>query len=46
MEPPPGPEPTIILEDFGSCYTPICEDHDDKYGVPTLEELGTCRKAI
>lgn len=41
MEPPPAPEPTITLEDFGNCYTPISEDHDDKYGVPTLEELGT-----
>lgn len=40
MEPPPAPEPTITLEDFGNCYTPISEDHDDKYGVPTLEELG------
>lgn len=45
MEPPPAPEPAIILEDFGNCYTPICEDHDDKYGVPTLEELGSFIKS-
>ncbi|GFT83862.1 cryptochrome-1 [Nephila pilipes] len=40
MEPPPAPQPRITLEDMGSCYTPLSEDHDDKYGVPTLEELG------
>ncbi|XP_035227664.1 cryptochrome-1-like isoform X2 [Stegodyphus dumicola] len=40
MEPPPPPQPKITVEDVGNCYTPLSEDHDEKYGVPTLEELG------
>ena len=40
MEAPPQAEPTITLDTIGQSYTPLLEDHDDKYGVPTLEELG------
>lgn len=40
MEAPPQAEPTITLDTIGKSYTPLLEDHDDKYGVPTLEELG------
>lgn len=40
MEPPPKPEPTIKEEIIGIAQTPIQEDHNEKYGVPTLEELG------
>lgn len=28
------------METVGNARTPIDEDHDEKYGVPTLEELG------
>jgi len=40
MEPPPKPVPTLTLQMLGSAITPVSDDHDEKYGVPTLEELG------
>lgn len=40
MGPPLQAQPAIILEMLDGVYTPISEDHDEKYGVPTLEELG------
>ncbi|XP_064599756.1 cryptochrome-1-like [Liolophura sinensis] len=40
MEPPPKPHDTITTEVMGSAKTPISDDHDDIYSVPTLEELG------
>ncbi|KOC70762.1 Cryptochrome-1 [Habropoda laboriosa] len=40
MDPPEPPVSTITSACVGSAYTPLKEDHDDHYGVPTLEELG------
>lgn len=40
MGPPAAAEPSISEDLLGQCYTPVNEDHDDKFGVPTLEELG------
>lgn len=40
MDPPPPAQPAVSPETVESSNTPICEDHDDKYGVPTLDELG------
>merc|ERR1711936_1212558 len=40
MDPPAKPVPTLTLQMLGSAVTPVGEDHDDKFGVPTLEELG------
>lgn len=40
MEVPPEPVPTITEVTVGSARTPITDDHDEKYGIPTLEELG------
>jgi cryptochrome len=40
MESPPPAEPALNLKLISGAYTPIGEDHDEKYGVPTLEELG------
>lgn len=40
MDLPPLPQSTIGVEDVEDKYTPILDDHDEKYGVPTLEELG------
>jgi cryptochrome len=40
MGSPPQAEPTINQNFIKNAYTPIEEDHDEKYGVPTLEELG------
>ncbi|XP_055550388.1 cryptochrome-1-like [Wyeomyia smithii] len=40
MDPPPQPEQAITVDTIGNGSTPQCDDHDDKYGVPTLEELG------
>lgn len=34
------PAETITSEVIRTCATPISEDHDDKFGVPSLEELG------
>lgn len=40
IEPPDNPVPTIDKEFLGDAITPIKYDHDEAYGVPTLEELG------
>ncbi|CAD7092137.1 unnamed protein product [Hermetia illucens] len=40
MKPPAKPEEAINSENIGNVYTPMSEDHDDKYNVPTLYELG------
>lgn len=40
MDPPELPAPTVTLTCIGNAFTPLKEDHDDQYGVPTLEELG------
>lgn len=40
MDLPPQAKPTITASNMQNCYTPIADDHDDMYGVPTLEELG------
>nr|BAQ55221.1 cryptochrome1 [Chrysiptera cyanea] len=34
------PAETITSDVVKNCLTPISEDHDDKFGVPSLEELG------
>lgn len=34
------PAETITSEVIKTCATPISEKHDDKFGVPSLEELG------
>ncbi len=34
------PAESITAEIMGKCATPLSEDHDDKFGVPSLEELG------
>ncbi|XP_013166823.1 PREDICTED: cryptochrome-1-like isoform X2 [Papilio xuthus] len=40
MPPPPAAEATISAQTLSGATTPITEDHDDRFGVPTLEELG------
>nr|CAD7431886.1 unnamed protein product [Timema monikensis] len=40
MECPPPAEPTVNHKFLKACYTPVQDDHDELYGVPTLEELG------
>lgn len=40
MEQPAAAVPTVTLEHLKTVFTPISEDHDEKYGVPTLYELG------
>lgn len=40
MDPPIPAMPTLTLEHLKNVYTPISEDHDERYGVPTLLELG------
>nr|WDV40244.1 cryptochrome 2 [Sinonovacula constricta] len=40
MDPPDKPEDTITMETIGTSKTLISMYHDEKYGVPTLEELG------
>uniref|UniRef100_A0A673MNT0 Cryptochrome circadian regulator 3a n=1 Tax=Sinocyclocheilus rhinocerous TaxID=307959 RepID=A0A673MNT0_9TELE len=40
MDPPEMPVETLSNTIMGSCVTPVSEDHGDKYGVPSLEELG------
>ncbi len=31
---------TITAGVMGKCATPVSDDHDDTFGVPSLEELG------
>ncbi|XP_051964071.1 cryptochrome circadian regulator 3a isoform X1 [Xyrauchen texanus] len=40
MDQPKLPVETLSNTIMGSCVTPVSEDHGDKYGVPSLEELG------
>ncbi|XP_065164242.1 cryptochrome-1 [Atheta coriaria] len=40
MHPPPQAEQPVTIKTLNGAHTPLTEDHDDKYGVPTLEELG------
>ncbi|XP_050306949.1 cryptochrome-1-like isoform X1 [Anthonomus grandis grandis] len=40
MGPPPQPEPPVTGSTVELAHTPLAEDHDEKFGVPTLEELG------
>ncbi|XP_041974732.1 cryptochrome-1-like [Aricia agestis] len=40
MPPPPAAESTITKQTLNGAMTPILQDHDDRFGVPTLEELG------
>ncbi|KAJ8373637.1 hypothetical protein SKAU_G00042170 [Synaphobranchus kaupii] len=34
------PAEAITSKVIGRCSTPVADDHDEKFGVPTLEELG------
>ena len=40
MGPPLTPIPTLDKKTFDGCSTPVSEDEDKSYHVPTLEELG------
>lgn len=40
MGPPPQPELPVNQSILKGAITPLSDDHDEKYGVPTLEELG------
>ncbi|CAJ1057134.1 hypothetical protein INR49_030121 [Xyrichtys novacula] len=40
MDPVEPPAETITRDMMKNCAVPIRDDHDDKFGVPTLEELG------
>lgn len=40
MEAVEVPAESITGELMGKCTTPLSDDHDDKFGVPSLEELG------
>ncbi|XP_064627650.1 cryptochrome-1-like [Lineus longissimus] len=40
MEPPSRPVDAVSLANLGRAHTPISEDHDEKYGIPTLDQLG------
>lgn len=46
MDPPQLAEPTITEDTTGSARTPVASDHDEKYGVPSLEELGFETEAL
>lgn len=40
MEPPPVAEMDISPELLHNATTPVSDDHEDRFGVPTLDELG------
>ncbi|XP_076271062.1 cryptochrome-1-like isoform X3 [Rhynchophorus ferrugineus] len=37
---PPQPEAPVTHKSVECAHTPLSDDHDEKFGVPTLEELG------
>lgn len=40
MGSPPQPEQPVTASSVEGAHTPLSDDHDEKFGVPTLEELG------
>ncbi|KAG7283464.1 hypothetical protein CRUP_035257 [Coryphaenoides rupestris] len=40
LDPPEPPEERLSGGAMGRCVTPLADDHSEKYGVPSLEELG------
>ncbi|KAH3803257.1 hypothetical protein DPMN_156959 [Dreissena polymorpha] len=40
LDPPAKPEDRITLDTICQCKTPILLAHDDKYGIPSLDDLG------
>lgn len=46
MDPVDLPAETITLEIVKQCNTPTSSDHDVKFGVPTLEELGKVLRSV
>ncbi|XP_068603734.1 cryptochrome-1-like isoform X1 [Brachionichthys hirsutus] len=40
LDPPEMPVEVLSDSLMGRCVTPVSDDHGDKYGVPSLEELG------
>lgn len=44
MELPKKPVSTVISQQMETCKVDIQENHDDVYGVPSLEELGMCQE--
>ena len=40
MDPLEKPMDTLSPKVMGACRTPLWDDHDERYGVPSLEELG------
>lgn len=42
MELPKKPVNSITSQQMEKCKSEIQENHDDTYGVPSLEELGMC----
>lgn len=42
MELPKKPVGAVSSQQMESCRAEIQENHDDTYGVPSLEELGAC----
>ena len=31
---------SIDTEMFGTCHTPVDDDHEEQFGIPTLSDLG------
>lgn len=40
MDPPPVAEMEIPSELLERVTTPLTDDHEDRFGIPTLDELG------
>lgn len=46
MQPPPTPADSVTTTTVQHTRTPISDDHDEKFGVPTLHELGKWESVI
>lgn len=44
--PPEQAQQTVTSDLVKTAYTPVSDEHDDKFGVPTLDELGSCDRLI
>jgi len=46
LGPPELPVTTLDVQLLTGCSTPVSEDHEERFGVPSLEELGLDVKNI
>lgn len=46
LELPKKPLPTVTRQQMDCCQTGVEANHDERYGVPSLDELGEGRESV